>query len=80
MSENVVLVISLQSWQYWHRQLVVKFAVLMLYLNSLYLLTHSRRYVRQMCDNFQHANPLRLVAVSREKAGIPVSHLKKVIL
>jgi hypothetical protein len=39
MSEQVVMVISLQSWQYCHWQSFVKMAVLML-LNSLYLLIH----------------------------------------
>jgi hypothetical protein len=42
MSEHVALVISLQSWQYCQRQSVAKMAALMLYLNSLYLLTHPR--------------------------------------
>jgi hypothetical protein len=35
MSEHVVLVISLESWQYCHWQSVVKMAVLILYLNSI---------------------------------------------
>jgi hypothetical protein len=46
-SEHAALVISLQSWQYCHWQSVVKMARLMLYLNSLYLLTHPRN-----CANF----------------------------
>jgi hypothetical protein len=42
MSEHVVLVISSQSWQYCNWQGLVKMAVLMLYLNTLYLMIHSR--------------------------------------
>jgi hypothetical protein len=42
LSEHAVLVVSLLSWQYCHRQSVVKMAVLMIYLHSLYLSTHPR--------------------------------------